>query len=61
MRGGPGDGLRLSSVEHGLLFNFGAPKFEIKKYALSQPGQGAGAGFASVLLSILAFLAPFRG
>lgn len=54
--------LRASRVEHGLLINFGAPKFEIKKYALSQPGQGAGTGgFASVLLSALAFLAPFRG
>jgi hypothetical protein len=51
--------LRASRVEHGLLLNFGAPKFEIKKYALSQPGQGAGTGgFASVLLCILA---PFRG
>jgi GxxExxY protein len=54
--------LRASRIEHGLLINFGAPKFEIKKYALSQPGQGAGAGgFASALLSLLAFLAPFRG
>jgi hypothetical protein len=40
--------------------NFGAPKFEIKKYVLSQSGQGVGTGgFASALLSI--FLAPFRG
>ena len=54
--------LRASRIEHGLLINFGASKFEIKKYALRQPGQGADAGrFASVLLSIFAFLAPFRG
>ena len=49
--------LRASRIEHGLLINFGAPKFEIKKYALSQPGQGAGTGgFASLLLSAFAFL-----
>jgi GxxExxY protein len=54
--------LRASRVEHGLLINFGAPKFEIKKYALSQSGQGVGTGgLASALLSIFAFLAPFRG
>jgi hypothetical protein len=28
--------LRSSRVEHGLLINFGAPKFEMKKYALSR-------------------------
>lgn len=27
--------LRASRVEHGLLINFGAPKLQIKKYALS--------------------------
>lgn len=27
--------LRSSQLEHGLLLNFGAPKFQIKKYALS--------------------------
>jgi GxxExxY protein len=27
--------LRSSKVEHGLLINFGAPKFQIKKYVLS--------------------------
>lgn len=27
--------LRASGVEHGLLINFGAPKFQIKKYVLS--------------------------
>ncbi len=30
--------LRSSGVEHGLPINFGAPKFEIKKYALSRKG-----------------------
>jgi len=29
--------LRGCRVEHGLLINFGAPKLEIRKYALSQP------------------------
>jgi hypothetical protein len=28
--------LRSSRIEHGLLINFAAPKFEIRKYALSQ-------------------------
>ena len=36
--------LRASRIEHGLLINFGAAKFEIKKYALSQAGHGAGTG-----------------
>lgn len=54
--------LRASRIEHGLLINFGAPKFEIKKYALSQPSQDATAGgVASVLLSVFASLAPLRG
>ncbi len=30
--------LRASRIEHGLLINFGAPKFEIRKYVLSQIG-----------------------
>lgn len=47
--------LRASRIEHGLLLNFGAPTFEIKKYALSQPSQGTGVGgVASGLFSILA-------
>ncbi len=28
--------LRCSRIEHGLLINFGSPKIELKKYALSQ-------------------------
>jgi GxxExxY protein len=27
--------LRSSRVEHGLLINFGAPKLQVRKYALS--------------------------
>jgi PD-(D/E)XK nuclease superfamily len=54
--------LRASRLEHGLLINFGAPRFEIKKYALSQPSQGRVAtGLTAMLLSIFASLAPFRG
>ena len=30
--------LRASRIEHGLLINFGAPKLQIKKYALSDRG-----------------------
>ena len=30
--------LRSSRIEHGLLINFGAPKFEIENYALSRIG-----------------------
>jgi len=29
--------LRACGIEHGLLINFGAPKLEIRKYALSHP------------------------
>jgi len=32
--------LRSSRIEHGLLLNFGAPKFEIRKYALTPAGGG---------------------
>jgi GxxExxY protein len=52
--------LRASRIEHGLLMNFGASKFEIKKYALSQTSQPTGTGgLASLLLSILRFLRLF--
>jgi hypothetical protein len=50
--------LRSSRVEHGLLIDFGAPKFEIKKYALSRIGEGSLIGGT---LSLFASLAPFRG
>jgi hypothetical protein len=54
--------LRASRIEHGLLINFGAPKLEIRKFALSQPGRRIGAGgVASFLVSVLATFAPFRG
>jgi hypothetical protein len=33
--------LRSSRVEHGLLINLGAPRCEIKKYALSRTGEGS--------------------
>jgi len=54
--------LRASRIEHGLLMNFGAMKFEIRKYALSQmedPGH-AGRVFGLVL-SLFAPCALFRG
>ena len=54
--------LRASRNEHGLLMNFGAPKFQVKKYALSDPGgRGNGLGLAGFLGSVFALLAPFRG
>jgi GxxExxY protein len=31
--------LRSARLEHGLLINFGAPKFEIRKFVLSKPTQ----------------------
>ncbi len=49
--------LRASRTEHGLLINFGAPKFEIRKYVLSQPDDRAPSG--NVLGFLLSFLAPF--
>lgn len=54
--------LRASRIEHGLLINFGAPKFEIRKYALSQSGQDSGrGGLAAVLLAFFATFVPFCG
>jgi GxxExxY protein len=54
--------LRASRIEHGLLINFGAPKFQIKKYALSNPaGQGGLGKVVGFVLSLFASLAPFRG
>jgi hypothetical protein len=54
--------LRSSRVEHGLLINFGAPKFEIKKYVLSRIGEvSRPGGFIGGNLSLFASLAPFRG
>ena len=54
--------LRSSGVEHGLLINFGAPKFEIKKYALSRIGEvSRPGGLIGGTLSLPASLAPFCG
>jgi hypothetical protein len=54
--------VRASRIEHGLLINFGAPKFEIRKFALSRAGQGiAAGGIGSLLFSVLASFAPLRG
>jgi len=57
--------LRASRIEHGLLMNFGAPKYEIRKFALSQvndapPGSKL-SSFRLSLCSLFAFFAPFRG
>jgi len=54
--------MRSSRVEHGLLINFGAPKFEIKKYVLSRTGESSRPGsLIGGTLSLFASLAPFRG
>jgi len=52
--------LRASRIEHGLLMNFGAPRFEIRKYVLSQTGDDRPGGkLASFLLSVVSLFAPF--
>lgn len=58
--------LRASRIEHGLLMNFGAPKFEIRKYALSQvvddrPTGGTLASLFFSISSLFASFASFRG
>jgi hypothetical protein len=54
--------LRASRIEHGLLMNFGAHKFEIRKYVLSQTTEPrVGGTFACFLSSAFASLAFFRG
>jgi len=54
--------LRASRIEHGLLMNFDASKFEIRKYALSQPDDSQPLrGVISLLLFFLASFALFRG
>ncbi len=41
--------LKSSRVEHGMLINFGSYKFEIRKYALSQPKPSFGLGGMTIL------------
>jgi GxxExxY protein len=57
--------LRASRIEHGLLINFGAPRFEIRKYALFRTGDDSPrGGLASALVSLsslFASFASFRG
>ena len=54
--------LRASRNEHGLLMNFGAAKFQIKKYVLSESiGRSNRLGVVGLLISLFASLAPFRG
>jgi len=54
--------LRASRIEHGLLMNFGAPKFEIRKFVVSQSDAKDLVPLAGSLLpSLFAFFAPFRG
>ena len=54
--------LRAARIEHGLLMNFGAPRFQIRKYALSEAGdRRLGEKLGSFLLSLFASFALFRG
>jgi hypothetical protein len=54
--------LRSSRVDHSLLINFGAPKFEIKKYRLCRIGEySRPGGLIGRILFLFASLAPFRG
>jgi GxxExxY protein len=50
--------LRSSRVKHGLLINFGDPKFEIEKYALSRIGEGSRPG--GLIGGILLLFASLR-
>ncbi len=50
--------LRASRMEHGLLINFGAPKIQIRKFALSQPGRHP--SFSDLSCAFCAFLRPIR-
>jgi GxxExxY protein len=54
--------LRASRVEHGLLMNFGGPRFEIKKYVLSQHVNAKlPAKVKGIISSLLAFLVLLCG
>jgi GxxExxY protein len=52
--------LKSTRMEHGLLINFGSYRFQIKKYALSDPRAQLG-GIVSALLPFFALFAFFRG
>jgi len=53
--------LRSSRIEHGLLMNFGAPRFQIKKYALSRLNDtGSPGAIVGSITSAFALLAPLR-
>ncbi len=52
--------LKSTRIEHGLLINFGSFRFQIKKYALSDPRTTLN-GVASALLPFFALFAFFRG
>jgi GxxExxY protein len=54
------DYLRSARQEHGLLINFGSPKFEIKKYVFSGHKPQTRSRVLSLLLSFVPF-AFFRG
>jgi GxxExxY protein len=54
--------LRAARIEHGLLMNFGARRFEIRKYALSQDfDKRPNSRLGGFLFSLLASFAFFRG
>jgi len=54
--------LRASRHEHGLLMNFGAARFAIRKFALSQDGERPFLGnLGGFLFSLFAPLVLFRG
>jgi GxxExxY protein len=54
--------LRASRIEHGLLMNFGATKFKIRKFALSRTDATDGlAEVCTLLFSFFATFATFRG
>ena len=54
--------LKSSRLEHGLLINFGSARFQIKKFAMSdRAGVPRPARLGSILFSLSAFFASFRG
>ena len=54
--------LRASRFEHGLLLNFGAPRFAIRKFVLSEASTDRPPGkLTSLLFSLFAPLVLFRG